>query len=680
MLEKAKIEIKSKSEPNDHVFLRELDRAESEMLYGGKLEKSFFRLGKNLKNGIEENDNTRPAIEKLGEKLNKKLADINPTDLETGFAVVEEIYGKSTGLRGKWVKDLRDFGRAVLSTSNSGAQDYLGFSLKMTKRILKNRTYLIQFRLIANSCFELGYFPKIWKHDIINFIYKRKGSRCDPANWRPITIAPSFGKHLERLFSILISPMNDGNYDNHAYRKRRSCLTAIVDVQRKLMQAKDRLNRGYYGKVKYFSIISADDISGAFERISHKLVAYALELIFICEHDANIKGFVLSYLDRKARAYDRLSNEFCDIIRVVLDQTSPQGSLVSPIFWRIYDNVFVVLYKKNLVLLMDSDADIICIEHVSYADDHVTILTFIIHKNASDAEIGDKMSQLLKIVRDLLGDATKQMGCGINPLKSENIVPTSFAKFIDLTKYSPPVKPGTDLSSFYSKDTFKWLGYFLTLTDFGELVFNIEKIESKIKSIIALKNTMFQYTTSISLKYRLYKTFISPFVELYLPLVIQGKMNKVSYVHDLQHWSICSAIDTPFTTSRRHIERKLGEKSVEEKAKRLSIRLIKDMDIRVPENLKNNTRLLRSRSVIPFPKDKSFTRNFINRLHIFSQMQVEEIAKVKFNAVKVRKFVIHARRRIRDKICDRKRWHGRKFNQRRKKIKRARKMLKRRMK
>ena len=49
-------------------------------------------------------------------------------------------------------------------------------------------------------------------------------------NWRPITIAPSLGKHLEKVYSYGIADGNDRNIDNHAYKNGHSRLTEIFDI------------------------------------------------------------------------------------------------------------------------------------------------------------------------------------------------------------------------------------------------------------------------------------------------------------------------------------------------------------------------------------------------------------------------------------------------------------------
>lgn len=253
-----------------------------------------------IKNGLEDGfDASKPKPEELVGKLNKKLAGVNKANLEKGKKLLDEIYGEQNKCKIRWQENLRDYRRAVLSTSNSGAEDAHGMSLKTTKQFLSNNKFLRRFREITDTIFEVGFMPEVWKIDNIHFLYKRKGERTDASNWRPITIAVSLGKHVERLFSILVSPMDDRNYENHAYVKRRSCMTAICEVQRHLLKAKTIAKENK--KYKAVSVISADDIAGAFESVEAELIAYALKLVFGRDPSANLAGFIMSYFARQKK-------------------------------------------------------------------------------------------------------------------------------------------------------------------------------------------------------------------------------------------------------------------------------------------------------------------------------------------------------------------------------------------
>ena len=227
-------------------------------------------------------------------------------------------------------------------------------------------------------------------------------------------------------------------------------------------------------------------------------------------------------------------------------------------------------------------------------------------------------------------DATKQLGCGVNPLKSESIVPPQFKERIKL-EHKTEKDPN---------DTFKWLGYHLSLDANANLIFNEKEIDEKIKSVEYFRNLAFQYTRNMSLRWKIWKVYIAPFVELYLPLVIQNKQHKLTSVHRLQHQTMCRALGLPHTVCRRKMELKVGEKSIEEKAQRLAERLIRCLTLVRPDFGGTEGVSTRSRKgIVSNATTKNERDNFINRIFIINQSVFELTTKVKFCAKNLKPWV-----------------------------------------
>jgi hypothetical protein len=53
--------------------------------------------------------------------------------------------------------------------------------------------------LIFQRSLETGQVPEQWKEANVTAIYKRKGQRCDPGNYRPVSITSQVGKLFERI-------------------------------------------------------------------------------------------------------------------------------------------------------------------------------------------------------------------------------------------------------------------------------------------------------------------------------------------------------------------------------------------------------------------------------------------------------------------------------------------------
>lgn len=279
-----------------------------------------------------------------------------------------------------------------------------------------------------------GIFPKVWKEDTISFLDKRKGDRLDASNWRPITIAASLGKHLEKVISEYISVLDDKNIDNHAYTAGRSCLSAITAVQKCFFENaiyEDRnLGTGKIRNFRLVTVISADDIASAFESIDHITIEKIFEICFRNDTRFKIGKLLRSYLHRRSVAVDRQTNQSYILKKVYEDQTAPQGSLLSPKLWRLFDGVFSRLYVDCLTEIVNKTEYIEKVDHIAYADDHLTILLVKIYNDESETEAATKIKETLLMTRRLLFKATTLIGCSINPKKSENIMEDAFHKGI----------------------------------------------------------------------------------------------------------------------------------------------------------------------------------------------------------------------------------------------------------
>lgn len=73
--------------------------------------------------------------------------------------------------------------------------------------------------------------------------------------------------------------------------------------------------------------------------------------------------------------------------------------------------------------------------HLSYADDHVTIIAFEVRVDEHPEVIAAMIKETIDATRGLLFEATTTMGCSINPDKSESIVEPECLEYI--AKYYP---------------------------------------------------------------------------------------------------------------------------------------------------------------------------------------------------------------------------------------------------
>ena len=213
------------------------------------------------------------------------------------------------------------------------------------------------FRLFRAICY-IGHIPDRLKTDKIVFLYKRKGDVLDPANYRPITHAPAYGKHLEKILLRSSKTVDDQNRENHAYTQDHSIFTAIADLMATtddIQKLNDTLlTRPERRNFKILPVIIAEDISGAFESLHHEsimsCISHMHELHHYPEHERRkiqikLDLLVKSYLTRQCKVSN--DKEMLNL-RGNPGRSTPQGSSISPKFWRIHDQIFSKIYHNRI--------------------------------------------------------------------------------------------------------------------------------------------------------------------------------------------------------------------------------------------------------------------------------------------------------------------------------------------
>ena len=196
-------------------------------------------------------------------------------------------------------------------------------------RVLKNccDSLCVPLSMLFAQSMESGSIPNEWKSGLVTPIYKNKGSRSDPKNYRPITITSAVGKVFEHIINSdlvdyllkhgLISDSQFGFLPNH------SCTDQLVYLNHKCMsQLSD--------KRLVASVFL--DLAAAFDSVPHAAIKCKL-------HAYGIRGklyrWICNYLNNRCQRV-KLDGHLSKYARVV--SGVPQGGVIAPILFLLFIN------------------------------------------------------------------------------------------------------------------------------------------------------------------------------------------------------------------------------------------------------------------------------------------------------------------------------------------------------
>ena len=248
---------------------------------------------------------------------------------------------------------------------------------------------------IVNLSLQTNKFPTKWKIAKIIPLYKGKGCKLDPKNYRPVAILPILSKILERaMFIKVLSHMDSNRYFNpshHAYRSFHSTTTAMLQMYDTWLDANED------GDLAGVCMV---DMSAAFDVVDTEIL---LEKLKLYGFDQNAIQWTWSYLTYRSQGV-YIDGAMSGLLP--LEAGVPQGSILGPIYYTIFTNELPqVVHELDCPLHGDPGASIFTIQCQEcggvccYADDS----TYTV-RGRDPADLSEKLSRKYKVVADYLTD------------------------------------------------------------------------------------------------------------------------------------------------------------------------------------------------------------------------------------------------------------------------------------
>ena len=180
-------------------------------------------------------------------------------------------------------------------------------------------------KLIFKKSLENGDIPEIWKEAIITPIYKRKGDKSDPSQYRPISLTSQIIKLLERILRVYIIQYMEINNNfpdsQHGFRSGRSTVSQLLQQYDRILEALE--------KNANIDIIMLD-YSKAFNKINHSILLHKLKNLGI---SGSIGQWIGQFLINRNQ---RVSIQGFKSGPSKVMSGVPQGTILGPLLFLIY--------------------------------------------------------------------------------------------------------------------------------------------------------------------------------------------------------------------------------------------------------------------------------------------------------------------------------------------------------
>jgi len=200
--------------------------------------------------------------------------------------------------------------------------DYKNCISSVPSKVIKNSMHFLATPLafIFNLSIRAGVYPSEFKLASVIPLYKGKGSKSEPSNYRPISLTSYLSKLFEKCVKVQVdtylTSINFLSDFQYGFRSHRSCELALSEMT-------DTIARGCEGGNAVIGVLI--DISKAFDCVNHDILLRILKNIGFSDSSVSwfnsyLQGRLLSIVGPESSSSSH-----------PLSPGGPQGSVLGPL-------------------------------------------------------------------------------------------------------------------------------------------------------------------------------------------------------------------------------------------------------------------------------------------------------------------------------------------------------------